>query len=164
MLQRDPDCEPLYGSGFVCEDQICVEAPDPCDPSPCGPGAISTPNGQTCQCTCPSGFLGDPNVECIQVFKQIYQGYLPLSVITSFRLRNNENHSERIIFQGECQIDDECPLTEACEDYYCKDPCKQDTCQKEYFCKVIRHIPTCGLQYVPEEPEVNWLLNGSSEN
>merc|ERR1712061_33388 len=27
------------------------------------------------------------------------------------------------------------------------------TCQKEYFCKVIRHIPTCGLQYVPEEPE-----------
>merc|ERR1712099_67494 len=23
----------------------------------------------------------------------------------------------------------------------------------EYFCKVIRHIPTCGLQYVPEEPE-----------
>ena len=78
MLQRDPDCEPLYGSGYVCEDQICVEAPDPCDPSPCGPGAISTPNGQTCQCTCPSGFLGDPNVECIQVFKQIYQGYLPL--------------------------------------------------------------------------------------
>ena len=57
-------------------------------------------------------------------------------------------------FQGECQVDDECPLTEACENYYCKNPCKPDTCQKEYFCKVIRHIPTCGLQYVPEEPEV----------
>ena len=57
-------------------------------------------------------------------------------------------------FQGECQVDDECALTEACEDYYCKNPCKPDTCQKEYFCKVIRHIPTCGLQYVPEEPEV----------
>ena len=57
-------------------------------------------------------------------------------------------------FKGECQVDDECPLTEACEDYYCKNPCKPDTCQKEYFCKVIRHIPTCGLEYVPEEPEV----------
>ena len=66
--QRDPDCEPLYGNGFVCEDQLCVEAPDPCDPTPCGPGAESTPSGNTCQCTCPSGFLGDPHVECIQVF------------------------------------------------------------------------------------------------
>jgi len=119
---RDPDCEPLYGRGFVCEDQICVEAPDPCDPNPCGPGAEASSSGPgtTCQCTCPSGFLGDPYQKCIQ---------------------------------GECQIDDECPLTEACEDYYCKNPCKPDTCQKEYFCKVIRHIPTCGLQYVPEEPE-----------
>ena len=51
----------------MCEDQVCVEAPDPCDPNPCGPGAVSTPNGATCQCTCPSGFLGDPNVRCIQV-------------------------------------------------------------------------------------------------
>lgn len=55
--------------------------------------------------------------------------------------------------QGECQVDDECSLEEACINYYCEDPCKPDTCQKEYFCKVIRHIPTCGLVYVPEEPE-----------
>ena len=32
---RDPDCE----YGYVCENQRCVEKPDPCDPSPCGPGA-----------------------------------------------------------------------------------------------------------------------------
>ena len=69
FLQRDPDCEPLYGRGFVCEDQICVEAPDPCDPNPCGPGAEASSNGPgtTCQCTCPSGFLGDPYQKCIQV-------------------------------------------------------------------------------------------------
>ena len=70
----------------------------------------------------------------------------------------NEYTSNRNLFifsfKGECQVDDECPLTEACENYYCKNPCKPDTCQKEYFCKVIRHIPTCGLEYVPEEPEV----------
>ena len=32
---RDPDCD----YGYVCENQKCVEKPDPCDPSPCGPGA-----------------------------------------------------------------------------------------------------------------------------
>ena len=32
---RDPDCQ----YGFVCENQKCIEKPDPCDPSPCGPGA-----------------------------------------------------------------------------------------------------------------------------
>jgi hypothetical protein len=89
--------------------------------NPCGPGAERAPNSSGgCTCTCPSGFLGDPNVKCIQ---------------------------------GECQVDDECSLEEACINYYCEDPCKPDTCQKEYFCKVIRHIPTCGLVYVPEEPE-----------
>ena len=53
----------------VCEDQICVEAPDPCEPNPCGPGAEASSNGPgtTCQCTCPSGFLGDPYQKCIQV-------------------------------------------------------------------------------------------------
>merc|ERR1719370_669620 len=30
---RDPDCE----YGFVCENQRCIEKPDPCDPSPCSP-------------------------------------------------------------------------------------------------------------------------------
>ena len=59
----------MYGRGFVCEDQICVEAPDPCDPNPCGPGAEASSGGPgtTCQCTCPSGFLGDPYQKCIQV-------------------------------------------------------------------------------------------------
>ena len=32
---RDPDCQ----HGYVCENNFCVEKPDPCDPSPCGPGA-----------------------------------------------------------------------------------------------------------------------------
>ena len=32
---RDPDCQ----SGYICDNQKCIEKPDPCDPSPCGPGA-----------------------------------------------------------------------------------------------------------------------------
>ena len=32
---RDPDCD----YGFICDNQKCIEKPDPCNPSPCGPGA-----------------------------------------------------------------------------------------------------------------------------
>ena len=75
-MQRDPDCEPIYGRGYVCEDQICVEAPDPCEPNPCGPGAEKAPNSAGgCTCTCPSGFLGDPNVKCIQVSKTFFPDF-----------------------------------------------------------------------------------------
>ena len=38
---RDPDCQ--YGE--VCLNQRCVEKPDPCDPNPCGPGAVCMTNG-----------------------------------------------------------------------------------------------------------------------
>ena len=39
----DPDCP----GDFVCENQKCIERPDPCFPSPCGPGATCSvgPNG-----------------------------------------------------------------------------------------------------------------------
>jgi len=37
---RDPDCQ----YGLVCQNQRCVEKPDPCNPSPCGPGATCSPN------------------------------------------------------------------------------------------------------------------------
>ena len=56
--------------------------------------------------------------------------------------------------QGECQHDDECSDQEACENYYCINPCKTGTCQQDYFCVVIRHVPTCGKKFVPEPQEV----------
>ena len=37
---RDPDCR----TGYVCQNQRCVEKPDPCNPSPCGPGAVCMVN------------------------------------------------------------------------------------------------------------------------
>merc|ERR1711963_157546 len=40
---RDPDCQ----RGLVCRDQRCVEKPDPCLPSPCGPGAVCSPGQAT---------------------------------------------------------------------------------------------------------------------
>ena len=37
---RDPDCQ----TGYVCQNQHCIEKPDPCSPSPCGPGATCMVN------------------------------------------------------------------------------------------------------------------------
>lgn len=37
---RDPDCK----TGFICQNQKCIEKPDPCNPSPCGPGAVCMVN------------------------------------------------------------------------------------------------------------------------
>jgi len=122
----DPDCS----TGYICDNQKCVEKPDPCDPNPCGNGAIATTIGDRCDCKCPAGSFGDPSQKCTQ---------------------------------GECQRDEECTDQEACVDYYCINPCMDLTCQKEYFCRVIRHVPVCGKQYVPEpiEPKSVFVIGQS---
>jgi len=118
---RDSECD----YGFVCEEQVCVEAPDPCNPNPCGPGAECNPvnprggGKATFICKCPAGSFGNPKVKCTQ---------------------------------GECEVNEECADDKACENYYCVNPCKQDTCKKTDFCRVVRHEPICGFNKVELEP------------
>merc|ERR1712079_227004 len=66
---RDPDCQ----SGYICQNQKCVEKPDPCDPSPCGPGAVCTINfGGNPICRCEPGLIPKPDTisgcgpECVR--------------------------------------------------------------------------------------------------
>ena len=55
---HDPDCQ----TGFVCQNQRCIEKPDPCNPSPCGPGA-----------TCMVNNLGNPICRLIiQIILNLY--------------------------------------------------------------------------------------------
>merc|ERR1719341_3125779 len=65
----DPDCQ----QGYICQSQRCVEKPDPCDPSPCGPGAVCTVNFQGNPiCRCEPGLIPKPDTitgcgpECIR--------------------------------------------------------------------------------------------------
>jgi len=111
----DPDCQ----YGLICRDQKCVEKPDPCDPSPCGQGALSIPQGDTCTCECPPGTVGNARTACIR---------------------------------GECEVDDDCSLQTACQDYHCRDPCLTGTCRSTDFCRVRNHIPICGFNYEPTTP------------
>jgi hypothetical protein len=66
----------------------------------------------------------------------------------------NLNFIIQFFFQGECQRDEDCTDQEACESYYCINPCKSDTCERDFFCKVKRHVPVCGRKYVAEPQEV----------
>merc|ERR1712241_996738 len=66
---RDPDCQ----RGLVCQDQRCVEKPDPCDPSPCGPGARCSVTGSgNAICRCEPGLIPNPDTisgckpECVR--------------------------------------------------------------------------------------------------
>ena len=55
---RDPDCS----RGFICQNQKCVEEPDPCDPSPCGPGAeCSLTRSGNAICRCQPGLIPNPD-------------------------------------------------------------------------------------------------------
>jgi len=66
---RDPDCQ----YGFVCQNQRCVNKPDPCDPSPCGPGALCSVTGSgNAICRCEAGLIPKPDTitgcgpECVR--------------------------------------------------------------------------------------------------
>ena len=55
---RDPDCQ----RGYICQNQRCVVKPDPCDPSPCGPGAECSVTGSgNAICRCQPGLIPNPD-------------------------------------------------------------------------------------------------------
>jgi hypothetical protein len=75
---RDPDCR----QGFVCTNQKCVEKPDPCVPSPCGPGTVCTVNfAGNPICRCEPGLIPKPDTitgcgpECVRD-PDCQQGYV----------------------------------------------------------------------------------------
>merc|ERR1712080_191751 len=46
----------------ICQDQQCVPRPDPCDPSPCGPGAVCMLTGSgNAICRCSPGLIPNPD-------------------------------------------------------------------------------------------------------
>ena len=59
--------------------------------------------------------------------------------------------------QAECQRNEDCAQDMACEDYNCINPCQTIGCEKDYFCKVIKHVATCGRKFVPVPQEVSVL-------
>jgi len=94
-----PECTVDYdcGRGFICQNQRCVEKPDPCQPSPCGPGAFCMVDGR-----------GNAICKYIRFRFEVAQfSHLPMSLF-----RCEENKIARIdTIVGcdyECQVDRDC--------------------------------------------------------
>ena len=74
----DPDCQ----QGYICQSQRCIVKPDPCDPSPCGPGAECSVTGNgNAICRCQPGLIPNPDTitgckpECV-IDPDCQQGYI----------------------------------------------------------------------------------------
>ena len=59
--------------GFVCRANRCAQKPDPCQPNPCGPGALcNVNNAGNAICTCQPGLIPKPDTitgcgpECVR--------------------------------------------------------------------------------------------------
>jgi len=190
----DPDCA---SRDYICENQKCVLKPDPCDPSPCGPGTMCMANklGNPI-CRCLKGLVPKPDTitgcgpECT-IDPDCKTGYIcknqkcverpdpcnpnpcgpnaicePVGLTGQFTCKCPSGfigNPKVSCTKAECQRDEDCAETKACSDYNCIDPCRTVGCQKDFFCKVIKHIPTCGKKYVPEpqEPRDTFVIGES---
>lgn len=140
------DCSPTKS----CSNLKCI---DPC-PGTCGQSAKCDVVNHIPTCSCPSGFEGDPFILCRPIKKEIVPKEpckpSPCGPNSVCRVNNNVAAcSCQIGFIGsppscrpECVVSAECPLTQACLNNKCVDPCP-GTCGINAKCQVINHNPIC---------------------
>ncbi|QQP32277.1 Uncharacterized protein FKW44_024191, partial [Caligus rogercresseyi] len=69
--ETDSDCK----SGYICTSNRCVVRPDPCEPSPCGPGTSCEPNRNgNPVCKCLLGLV--PKPDTITGYSDCKSGYI----------------------------------------------------------------------------------------
>ena len=88
---------------------------DPCEPNPCGRGALPLRSTGRCDCFCPY-----PSSK----------GYQPDLI---------PHYTE---CRPECVVTSDCPPNLSCRDHVCQDPCTS-TCGRGATCTVVNHSPMC---------------------
>merc|ERR1711922_79826 len=102
----DPDCG---DRALVCRQERCTERPDPCNPSPCGPGTTCRPNRN-----------GDPVCEC-------EAGLIPKpDTITGC--------GPECLVDQDCPYKHICNYQKKCEEE--RDPCDPNPCGEGALCLV----------------------------
>lgn len=152
----------------ACLNNKCI---DPC-PGTCGYGARCKVVNHNPICSCPSGFIGDPFVRCIKEISKHYEHvfydissnlFIETEVVQqnpcvpspcgAFSIcKNVDNRAVCSCLPNyfgqppncrpECVVNSECPLTKACQNQLCIDPCP-GSCGSKADCKTINHIPVC---------------------
>lgn len=159
FIGSPPYCRPQCVSNsecapqFACNNQQCE---DPCVDL-CGTAAVCRVVSHTPMCTCPEGFTGDPFTSCIPRPVKIQEEHLspcnpsPCGPNSECLERNGAGACH--CFAGyfgnpyeacrpECILNSDCPMTKACQQQKCRDPCP-GACGVGADCIVINHLPTC---------------------
>lgn len=134
----------------ACSNQRCV---DPCQGT-CGQDARCDVVNHIPTCSCPERTSGDPFVACrpIRVSVVPSEPCQPSPCGPNSICRVVNEHAVCSCQPGlvgsppscrpECVVSSECPLTQACLNQKCRDPCP-GTCGQNARCQVINHNPIC---------------------
>ena len=135
----DGDC-PDY---TACRNRKCI---NPCVVDrPCAPSANCRVVKHSPICTCPNGYIGTPQTKCSLRECGKTKFLMPYLLSSSFFV-HSISYLACFDFsapQPECTSDPECPLSLACINQECKDPCFKHVCGINADCKVKRHRPIC---------------------
>ncbi|XP_028157244.1 uncharacterized protein LOC114350564 isoform X7 [Ostrinia furnacalis] len=109
--QQVPEC---YSDDECSTERACRDRQcvNPCA-NACGPGALCRVIDHKPQCSCPSGYSGVATRQCVPPAEDKTVG---------------------------CKANSECPLSQACVNGACANPC---ACGTNAECSVIRHHPVC---------------------
>lgn len=151
------ECRPECVLNSECpRDKSCLrnKCVDPC-PGRCGQNAECDVVNHIPVCSCRSGFVGDPFINCrIQPDspENKRDPCSPSPCGPNSQCRNVENHAVCSCLSGylgtppacrlECLTSSECPPTRACISNKCTDPCL-GSCGLNARCEVINHSPIC---------------------
>ena len=100
----------------------------------CGRGATCTPANHVAVCSCPSGFRGDPDVECREIPPECRV--------------DDECGNEKICLKNKCipgcRTHANCPYDKACVNGFCQSPCDiGGMCGVNTICRAERHEAHC---------------------
>ena len=100
----------------------------------CGKGASCTPSNHVAVCSCPSGFRGDPEVECREIPPEC-------------RI-DDDCGLEKICLRHKCipgcRTHGNCPFDKACVNGFCQTPCDiGGVCGVNTICRAERHEAHC---------------------
>ena len=128
---KRPECttDPECPDHLACIREKCQ---NPCFTTTCGVNAECRVTRHRAICYCKPGYEGDPYRICEERKQQhLIQIYLGLLVISL------------LLYLAGCKSDDECPLSQACIQRECQDPCPFEQCGIKAFCTVNVHRARC---------------------
>uniref|UniRef100_A0A1A9ZCQ3 EGF-like domain-containing protein n=1 Tax=Glossina pallidipes TaxID=7398 RepID=A0A1A9ZCQ3_GLOPL len=126
----------------VCQGGQCI---NPCfQPQSCGMNALCSIERHFKQCSCPAGFTGNPEVECVRIPMSCHNdlecGAVTCRVDNDCFLGHVCLHNKCVFG---CHSDDDCSASESCRNDKCVNPCSENPCGPNAACSVANHRATC---------------------